>query len=237
MSDRERGRTSARFARATSLAIAAVFAVALAGLVASVSGHDALEDHAGMVGIALGPILPFVILLGALVLALARSRAALLVPGALAPLAALTPWTLAPTHIGLGLGSLPFFVAWLTRHPTIAGVNHEVLLGIGAVLGTCAIPSWTALYVARTDAPRARVVVVLAALQLVAYAPVLLRLDVELLAFGLLGHATDDTAWTERLGSGLVFAGGAMARALATASTLALAGFVAWRARAARRNG
>lgn len=172
------------------LALPAASLAAIAGLGMQALGH---VEVAG----AMGAAAPWVLLLGvvsagALGLAAWRhperrirlGRDALLVPCVLAPLAALSPWTVAPSPLGPGLGGLPFFLSWLTRYPTVGPVNHEVLLGTLAVLGACALPAALAHHVATSRHPRVRTIALLAALQLAAYLPVLVRLDAALLAHG-----------------------------------------------------
>lgn len=157
-------------------------------------------------------------------------REALLVPCVLAPLAVVSPWVIAPSHFGDAYGSLPFFLAWLDRYPTALGVNHEVLLGIGAVLGSCALPAAMAFHVGTSRRPRPSVVIALAVLQLVAYVPVLLRLDADLLAYaGYVARGGPINVlvpvfqpWWDSVVTALSVGAGALLRALATLAMLAL---------------
>lgn len=166
-------------------------------------------------------------------------REALLVPCVLAPLAVLSPWVVAPSHFGVALGGLPFFVSWLDRYPTMLGVNHEVLLGIGALLGACAMPAALAFYVGTRRTPRPPVVVTLVALHLVAYLPVLLRLDLEVLGYAALVaregplsiFGAGRAPWWSNALMALSIGGGALLRLLATSSMLAV---VPWSLRAAK---
>lgn len=86
----------------------------------------------------------------------------------------------------MGFGGLPLFLAWLTRVPTLGPVNLEVLLGIGCVLGASVLPVLHAR-MARAMPRRAGLLTVLLVLGLVPYVPVLLRLDLELVAMAILG--------------------------------------------------
>lgn len=160
-----------------------------------------------------------------------RLDEAILVPSALAPLAILSPWVIAPSHLGVGYGSLPFFVSWLTRYPTVAGVDHEVLLGIGALLGASAVPAFAAFTAASGRAHRTRTVALLGVLQLVALTPVLVALDATTLEYaafvaadgpvGIVGSS--DASWWQNAVWGLATGAGALLRLAATASMLAFA--------------
>ncbi|MCB9594849.1 MAG: hypothetical protein H6719_19160 [Sandaracinaceae bacterium] len=214
------------------------FSLALVALVV-----EALPSELGgdvmMYGLLVGPV---VLALGAIAAAwllvsavrdperaVRLRREALLVPCVLAPLGVLAPWTLAPSHFGTSYGSLPFFLSWVDRYPTVGPVNHEVLLGIGAVLGACALPAALAAHVALTRRPRPRVVITLAILQLVAYLPVLLRLDGDLLlASAAVARGGEWTiagpvaaSWWQNALAGLAIGAGAMLRASATFVMLA----------------
>ncbi|MCA9608917.1 MAG: hypothetical protein KC619_25110 [Myxococcales bacterium] len=222
------------------------FVFALVGLIAEAVS---LEAETVLDGMLVSP-LALAFGLGAVLWLLTRAlrdplraprlrREALLVPCVLAPLAALSPWVAAPSHLGVALGGLPFFVSWLDRYPTMLGVNHEVLLGIGAVLGACAMPAALAFYVGTRRAPRPRVVVTLVVLHLVAYVPVLLRLDADTLGYAALVTRdgplsffgpSDTPLWTN-VAAAFWIGAGALLRALATLSMLV---FVPWSLRAAK---
>ncbi len=156
-------------------------------------------------------------------------REAFLTPCAFAPLAVLAPWVVAPSAFGPSYGSFPFFVAWLTRYPTFGPVNHEVLLGIGAVLGACAMPSVLAVYATTRRSLRPHVVATLALLQLVAYVPVFVRLDQDLLAYAVIVARGGTTtllgpvsgAWWQNTLSALSGASGALLRLGATLTMIA----------------
>ncbi len=157
-------------------------------------------------------------------------REAILVPCVLAPLAVVSPWVIAPSHFGPAYGNVSFFLAWVDRYPTVLGVNHEVVLGIGALLGACALPAALAFHVGTAARPRPWIVAFLAALQLVAYLPVLSHLDLEILGYA--SRVAEEGAWTiagpirgswwQNLCAGLGVGAGALLRALATLSMLAL---------------
>jgi hypothetical protein len=191
-----------------------------------------------LVGFSLGVVLaPLYVLVFGLSILKARAIAdaderrrvvdtGLLLPCAFAPLLVAAPWTVAPSHFGIGLGSFPFFVAWLTRYPNVGPINLEVLLGIGAVLGTSALPAALAAHAWLGRTPRLGVVALLAALQLVSYIPVLVRLDLDLvdLGIGLSEGAPIPIAV-------LAFAGGPVLRLWATLAMLAYVPITALRAR------
>lgn len=95
-----------------------------------------------------------------------------------APLALLYPWAVAPGVPPGAFVELPYFLGWLTRYPNLGPVNIEVLAGIGALLATAYLPVVVGAAVL-LQAPR-RSVQGVAILALVAYVPVLTRLDIEL---------------------------------------------------------
>ena len=214
------------------------FALGLAWLALQLSGVEL--GSMDLVGLLLGVVLAplYLLVLG---LSILKARAtediesrrrivdtALLLPCAFAPLLVATPWTVAPSHLGISLGSFPFFVSWLTRYPTLGPVNDEVLLGIGAVLGACALPAALAAHAWLGRAPRLSVVALLASLQLVAYLPVLVRLDAGLLLFA----AMDPFAmFGPSVVAVLTVAGGAVLRLWATLAMIAYVPITALRAR------
>ena len=216
-----------------------VFLGVLASLLAQTFGGSDLSCDVLIHGGAAAALAPLVILVSVVGLTL-RARAsherahrlhreALLVPCMLAPLAALAPWVVAPSHLGTALGQLPFFLAWLTRYPSLGPINVEVALGIGAVLGACAMPAFFALYASIARRPRPVVLFLFAVLQLVAYVPVLLRLDVELVMYALFVLREGPLSivgplgapWWENALMALAIAAGPLLRALATAAMLA----------------
>lgn len=196
---------------------AGVFVLALGGLAAQLAlddGPSPMDELALALPVVLAPIM----LLGALGFASRAPRLALLWPATLAPLAALTPWVLAPSGLGPSLGGAPFFVSWLTRYPTALGVNVEVALGMGAMLGACAVPGFAALHTAWVGEPSRRASALLGLAQLVSYTPVLIVLDAPLLAYAALCVPESG------LVAGLLFGGGALARGLGSLSVLVAAG-------------
>lgn len=226
-----------RFAR---LVLPGAFLVALAVLLAEAFGGFELSSRLVFFGLPAGPLVLSAGALSALGLLAASvrdperaarlRREALLVPCVLAPLAVLSPWVIAPSHLGPSYASLPFFLAWLDRYPTMGPVNHEVLLGIGAVLGACALPALLAAHVAIARRPAPRVVIPLALLQLVAYLPVLVRLDAEILAYAAMIAREGPIAflgpiegpWWQDALHALMVGAGALLRALATLAMLAM---------------
>lgn len=107
-------------------------------------------------------------------------------PALLAPLALLCPWAAVPDHLGVGFGGPRLFIHWLTKYPNAGPINAEVLAGILCVLGAAVAPLALGIYRLAGGARRS-VALSLALATLVAYVPVLLRLDVDLVRFGLLG--------------------------------------------------
>jgi len=106
-------------------------------------------------------------------------------PALLAPLALLFPWAAVVGHLGTELGGPEFFHQWLTKHPDLGPVNCEVLLGILCLLGASLAPTVLAIY--RLMGGHRRVVVLLlSAATVLAYLPVLIRLDLLLWVIGLL---------------------------------------------------
>ncbi len=95
-----------------------------------------------------------------------------------APLALLFPWAVAAGPVPGAYAGMPYFLGWLTRYPNFGPVNIEVLAGTAAMLATGFLPAAVALLLLMA-APR-RVVLGTLALVMVAYVPVLLRLDIEL---------------------------------------------------------
>lgn len=141
----------------------------------------------------------------------------LLVPCTIAPLAALGPWTIAPSHLGgAALGHIPFFFSWLTRYPNLGSINYEVLLGIGAMLGACSMPAFFAFYALNARSARPAILGIFIALHLVPYVPVLVRLDVPQMAFGFM-FAHDEPA---SVLTALSIMSGALLRLLATTSMI-----------------
>lgn len=105
-------------------------------------------------------------------------------PCLLAPLAVLHPWAVMPSHMGIGFGWLPSFLGWSTRYPSVGPFNAEVVAGMLCVLGASAMPVLHAR-ASRHVGPAA--LTALFALALVPWVPVLVRLDLELVAMAYLG--------------------------------------------------
>ena len=145
-----------------------------------------------------------------------RMDFALLLPCALAPLLVATPWALVASHLGIGFGSFPFFLSSLDRYPNLGPINYEVLLGIGAVLGSSAVPVLLAAHAWLGHAARPWVVASLAVAQLVAYLPVLFHLDLGLLSFSI--HGFDEEVWAVA-----VYGTGPVVRFVATATMITYA--------------
>jgi hypothetical protein len=135
----------------------------------------------------------------------------LLCPALLAPLALLFPWAAVVGHLGTELGGPEFFHQWLTKHPDLGPVNCEVLLGILCLLGASLAPTVLAIY--RLMGGHRRVVVLLlSAATVLAYLPVLIRLDLLLWVIGLLDAPSQ-----------LEAACGPLVRSLAALATVVLA--------------
>lgn len=212
-----------RPSRFTQFALPSAFLGALTFLVAVAFGESDFIADATELGLAIGLFLPPLAGLAAILFVLrARSashearerllREALLVPCLFAPLAVLSPWAGNQGFFGLGLGNLPFFLSWLDRYPTVGSINHEVLLGIGALLGASAMPSFFAVYVSQARRPALGPVLFFCVLQLIAYVPVLFELDRTL----LVALTVPELGWF-----GVMIGSGALLRLLATASMLA----------------
>lgn len=210
------------------LALPSAFLLALGWLIAQVGWPHAVARIAWGDGRwVLGLALLSAVALGARALASddederrRRWDEALLAPCVLAPLAVIAPWVTLPAPLGVGLGDLPFFLAWLTRYPN----NYEVVLGIGAMLGACAMPAFFAFYVAQARAPRAGLVLAFLMLQLLSYLPVLFALDAETALVAL--FVACNGLWLFPGGEGepwfaLSIAAGALLRGLATLAMLA----------------
>lgn len=95
-----------------------------------------------------------------------------------APLALLYPWVVAAGPLPGSFGGFSYFLGWLTRYPNWGPVNIEVLAGMVAVLATGFLPALAAA-LAVVGTPR-RVILGTIALALLAYVPVLVRLDLEM---------------------------------------------------------
>ncbi len=127
------------------------------------------------------------------------ARAALIIT-LLSPLSVVLPWASVPANIGLGLANFAFFAEWLTKYPNFGPINYEVLLGILCICGSATMPAVYAASRLWGDDDNRSLSVVLFVLFLVAYLPVLFRLDLEsLLVWGAASY---------------VFAAGALMRAL-----------------------
>lgn len=164
------------------------FVLGLLWLGLELAGIDGLRE----ITLHAGPVLLGVMIVGLPVLAILFAkkghdrpiaRAALMLT-LLSPLTVMLPWAAAPSHIGIGLGNFSFFVHWLTKYPNLGPINYEVLLGMLCVLGSATMP---ALYAASRlwagdDDERSSLSFVLFVLHLVAYLPVLVRLDLEMIA-------------------------------------------------------
>lgn len=114
----------------------------------------------------------------------------LLCPCFLAPLSTLYPWVVAPSHLGVGFGGLPFFITWLTKYPNLGHINYEVLLGLLCVLGTGTMPVLFGSYVIGSKAPRLKLSAAILAVALIPFVAVLVRLDPGLLMMGYGGAPT-----------------------------------------------
>lgn len=164
-----------------------IFAGSLAGLIFLAWGPAFAQLSLYALG-AVGPLLAIIataaVWLAAIKTHRRLSNRALLLPCALTPLAALGPWTVAASHLGVAPAHFPFFVSWLSRYPNFGPVNLDVFLGTGAMLGACAMPTfftWYALF----SAPNEKRHWLVFALHLVAYVPVLLELDFSLVIFAV----------------------------------------------------
>jgi hypothetical protein len=112
--------------------------------------------------------------------------AASLIPCFLAPLALLYPWTIAPSHLGgIGWGGARFFLHWLTKYPNFGPVNIEVFVGIAAMLCLGFLP--VIFGVLALGKYRIMFLISLACVIWIAYVPIIIRLDLNLVLAGLYG--------------------------------------------------
>ena len=110
-------------------------------------------------------------------------------PGLLAPLALLFPWAAVPSNLGVALASWAYFRAWLTKYPTVAGVNHEVFLGVSCLVVLASVPLLVSVYRLKGGHNLWHLGAATLGV-LLAYAPVLLRLDATLVLVGVFGAPT-----------------------------------------------
>jgi len=143
-------------------------------------------------------------------------------PALLAPAALLFPWVATGGHLGIELGGFGSFLAWSTKYPNLGPVNVQVLAGALCVVLASALPALLAIYRIGRES-RTLVVGLLASTAVVAYVPVLIRLDLTLFVLGVFDPLVEFEA-----------AVGPLVRALAVAATVAMALRVA-RARRIRR--
>ena len=114
--------------------------------------------------------------------------AAFLVPCFLAPLALLYPWTIAPSHLsGISWGGARFFLHWLTKYPNFGPVNLEVLAGIAAMLCLGFLPVLFGVLALRRS--RLMALISIVCVIWIAYVPIIIRLDSNLILAGLIGTA------------------------------------------------
>lgn len=121
----------------------------------------------------------------------AERRRVLASPALLSPLSLLFPWAAAPGHLGLAVGGPSFFRTWLTKYPSLGPVNGEVLAGILCLLGAAFLPCLFAHLWLRCA--QRRWLLAVAALGLLCWVPVAVRLDVALTFTGFL--AAESGAW------------------------------------------
>jgi hypothetical protein len=182
---------------------------ALLWMIAALVAPDAPAAGAAVVAPALG-VLPLAFV-AALIWARRPERAEVrplvaLGPCLLAPLAIIAPWAVVPSRLGPAHAGLRFFVAGLSQGP----VHVEILLGLCGVLLSAALPAAFAAHALAAREPSARALRLLALGQLVAYVPVLLRLDAVTLWHAAATLARGRVVEAASTGSG------ALLRALAT---------------------
>ncbi len=105
-----------------------------------------------------------------------------LVPLFAAPLFILGHWAVMPKHFGPGSGGIEAFIYWLTKYPNFGPINWEVGLGILCVMGAHLLPLAFALLWLMPRKRPTRLLLALAAAEVILYVPVLVRLDLESLA-------------------------------------------------------
>ena len=103
----------------------------------------------------------------------------------IAPIALMFPWAVVPGKFGFAPQGPPFFLSWLTKYPDFGAVNLEVLAGIGALMTAGFLPVIFTLMVLRNSG--FVTLIFLLGIMLLAYAPVLIVLDLVMWLFMILG--------------------------------------------------
>jgi hypothetical protein len=104
----------------------------------------------------------------------------------LAPFALWYPWVITNGSNDPGYGGFLYFVQWLSKHPNVGPVNIQVLIGMLCMLAISVLPSVYAFH-ALSDRPRMGRLLVLYSIGLMAFVPVLIRLDLMLWITGFSG--------------------------------------------------
>ncbi len=97
----------------------------------------------------------------------------------IAPLSVVPSWAVVPSGLGPGLANFAYFAQWLTKYPNFGPINYEVLLGILCICGSATMPTIYAASRLWGEEDNRSLSFVLFVLHLIAYVPVLLRLDLE----------------------------------------------------------
>ena len=129
---------------------------------------------------------------------------------AVAPLALVFPWCVAPSKLGIGLGGPGFFFHLATKHPNLGPIHWQVVGGIACLIACAVAPP---LFLFLRD-NKQRTVVLTA--HLCAFLAVAVYLDSGLWTVGFYG------VWT-RAGDAALALGGPTIRLLSTLALLALA--------------
>jgi hypothetical protein len=93
----------------------------------------------------------------------------------LTPFSVLYPWVISPGHLGIGFGGFNFFIEWLTKYPNLFKVNIEVLMGMVCFITASLVPGiFSYTYIGNKNR---MILVLIAIIEVVFYAPVLVKLD------------------------------------------------------------
>ena len=107
-----------------------------------------------------------------------------------APLSVLHVWALVPGNLGVAMAGFEYFVTWCTKYPNFGPVNREVVLGTLCVLGAGAVPVGFGLYAVLSQKRRLAAFATWFALDLVAFVPVFIELDIPLWTLSVAGLPT-----------------------------------------------
>lgn len=101
----------------------------------------------------------------------------------LAPFALWYPWVITGGSTDPGYGGVLHFMTWLTKNPNFGSVNLQVLIGIVCMIAITVLPPVYAFH-ALSDKPHMGRLLVIYSICLIAFMPVLVRLDLMLWVTG-----------------------------------------------------